>query len=227
MKEADGEASLRQIRQVIERLTSEGDAISRSDGTSHRLFPVAVSPEEGETLRAWVNSECAAHTIEVGLGYGISALYICEGLVTNGNSEASHVAVDPYQATRFANCALQFLEDAGIRDLVEHHGEESQVMLPRLLSDGRHFDLAFVDGNHQFDGVFIDLVYLGRLIRPGGIVFVDDYQLPSVTKAVSFFVTNLGWTIEESSSADERHYWAVLRTRIDPAARSFDHFVEF
>jgi hypothetical protein len=29
-----------------------------------------------------------------------------------------------------------------------------------------------------FDGVFLDLIYLGRLVCAGGILFVDDYQLP-------------------------------------------------
>src|SRR5215211_229873 len=100
--------------------------------------------------------------------------------------------------------------------MVEFNSGESQIVLPRLLSDDRRFDLAFVDGNHRFDGVFVDLVYLGRLVREGGIVFVDDYQLPAVARAASFFVTNLGWRMEELSAADESHQWAVLRTSVDP-----------
>jgi len=31
-----------------------------------------------------------------------------------------------------------------------------------------------VDGNHRFDAVFVDLYYLGRLLRPGGVMFLDD-----------------------------------------------------
>jgi hypothetical protein len=95
------------------------------------------------------------------------------------------------------------------------------------LSDARQFDFAFVDGNHRFDGVFMDLVLLRRLVRPGGIVFVDDFQLPSVTRAVSFCITNLGWTLEELTTHDEKHHWAVLRTGTHADTRSFDHFVEF
>src|SRR5215211_8258591 len=100
--------------------------------------------------------------------------------------------------------------------MVEFNSGESQIVLPRLLSDDRRFDLAFVDGNHRFDGVFVDLVYLGRLVRAGGIVFLDDYQLPAVARAVSFFVKNLGWTLEEVSAADDYHRWAVLRTSAVP-----------
>jgi hypothetical protein len=100
-------------------------------------------------------------------------------------------------------------------------------VLPRLVAEGRRFDLAFVDGNHRFDAVLLDLVYLGRLVRGGGIVFLDDYQLPAVARAVSFCTTNLGWTLEEVSPADELHQWAVLRTPEVPLERRFDHFVEF
>ena len=201
--------------------------MSRSDDNVHVVFPVAISREEGEALRGWVTREDAAHTIEVGLGYGISSLYICQALLANSNVEPLHVAIDPNQSTRFADCGIQFLDDAGVLNLVEHHAEESQVVLPRFLTEHRKFDMAFVDGNHRFDGVFVDLVYLGRLVEPGGIIFVDDYQLPSVAKAVSFCINNLGWTLEEISSAHRHHGWAVLRTSTSPDERSFDYFVEF
>jgi predicted O-methyltransferase YrrM len=227
MNLADADAARRRVRTVIEGLVIEGKSVvARSDGTSHKLFPVAASPAEGESLREWVIREEATRTIEVGLGYGISALYICEGLLTN-TRRALHVAIDPHQATRFADCALQFLSDAGVLELVEHHCDESQIVLPLLLGARHEFDLAFVDGNHRFDGIFVDLVYLGRLVRPGGIVFVDDYQLPSVTRAVSFFISNMGWKLEEHSSADRLHHWVVLRTAAKIEPRSYDHFVEF
>jgi predicted O-methyltransferase YrrM len=223
----DRGSALRRVRRVIERLVRDGTAVARSDGTLHNIFPVAVYAAEGEALREWVLREGATRTIEIGLGYGISALHVCEGLLGNADPAARHVTLDPYQATRFANCGLQFLEEAGIARMVEHHAEESQIALSRFLGEARRFDLAFVDGNHRFDGVFLDLVFLGRLVHAGGIVFVDDYQLPAVARAVSFCVTNLGWTFEEISAADDLHRWAVLRTSAVADTRPFDYYVEF
>ena len=223
----DRGSTLRRVRGVIERLVRDGTAVARSDGMLHSLFPVAASAAEGEALREWVLRERAARTIEIGLGYGISALHVCEGLLANADPAARHVAIDPYQETRFSNCALQFLEEAGVAGLVEHHAQESLIALPRFLGEARCFDLAFVDGNHRFDGVFPDLVFLGRLVRAGGIVFLDDYQLPAVARAASFFVTNLGWTLEEVSAADDFHQWAVLRTSVVPDTRAFDYYVDF
>jgi predicted O-methyltransferase YrrM len=211
---------------VIERLLRDGTVVAGSDGTVHRLFPVAIDAAEGEALRDRVVREGATQTIEIGLGYGISALFACEGLLANGGPAARHGVVDPYQA-RLGNCGLQVLEEAGLAPLVEHHAEQSQLALPRMLGEGRRFDLAFVDGNHRFDGVFLDLVYLGRLLRKGAVVFLDDYQLPAVARAASFCLRNLAWTLEEVSPPDALHRWAVLRTSRTADERPFDFYVEF
>ena len=123
--------------------------------------------------------------------------------------------------------AFETLEQAGVRDLVEFHRERSEVVLPRLLAEGRDFDLAFIDGNHRFEGVFLDLVYSGRLLSPGSVVFIDDLQLPAVRKAAQFCRSNLGWTTEDEGREGE-HEWAVLRTGPREAFnRPFDSFVEF
>jgi predicted O-methyltransferase YrrM len=212
---------------MIERLASEGVVVARSDRTTHEIFPVAASVAEGEALRRWVIEERARRTIEIGLGYAVSALYICDGLLHDGVDERQHVVIDPYQHSRFADCGLQVLEDAGVRDLVEHHPAGSEIVLPHLADHGARFDLAFVDGNHRFDAVFVDLFYLGRLIRPGGVVFLDDFQLPSIQRAAAFYVSNLQWSLAEVSSPDTLHQWAVLRTSQRPDDRPFDYFVPF
>jgi predicted O-methyltransferase YrrM len=202
------------LRQARERLALD------------ELVPVAIGPDEGAALRNWVRREGARRTLETGLGYAVSTLFVCEGLLANGG-DISHVAIDPRLPNSHVDAGLHTLEDAGVRELVEFHAEGSEVVLPRLLAEGRRFDLAFVDGNHRFEGVFIDLVYCGRLLRPGAVVFADDIQLPAVRRATAFCVSNLGWTIEDEGGGAE-HEWVVLRTG-PPAAfsRPYDSFVEF
>ena len=217
----------RRVRTVLTKLVGDGTVTARSDGTVHALSPIAMAAAEGEAIRSWIVSEGAGCTIEIGLGYGISALSACEGLLTVAGPAARHVVIDPNQSTGFASCGLQVLEEAGVSGLVEHYAEESQIVLPRLLADGRRFDLAVVDGNHRFDAVFVDLYYLGRLLRPGGIMFLDDWQLPGIARAAGFFKSNLGWSIVEVNSAQAAHHWAVLRTSTKPDTRPFDYFADF
>jgi predicted O-methyltransferase YrrM len=129
--------------------------------------------------------------------------------------------------TTYVGVGLQILEEAGVRDRVEFYAEESQMVLPRLLAEGRRFDLAFLDGNHRFEGVFLDLIYSGRLLKEGGIVFVDDTQLPGVRRAIDFCVANLGWVTEDGGK-EGVHEWLVLRTGPREAfLRPFTEFVDF
>ena len=58
-------------------------------------------------------------------------------------------------------------------------------------------------------------------------MFVDDYQLPAVARAASFFVRNLGWTLEDTLAADDFHQWAILRTSAVPDTQPFDYNVDF
>ena len=220
-------AALRRVRDVTGRVLQAGQVVATSDQSVHRLAPVAVSRSEGEALRDWVVRVRAQESIEIGLGYGVSALFICDGLLSSDAAEIRHVVIDPNQASRFANCGLQLIDEAGLSAIVEAHLEASQLVLPRLVAEGRRVDLAFVDGNHRFDALFVDLFYLARVVRPGGVVFVDDYQLPGVARAISFWVTNLGWSMEEVSTAEPEHHWSVLRTATGPDTRRFDHFVDF
>jgi predicted O-methyltransferase YrrM len=107
-------------------------------------------------LREWVTREGATRTIEIGLGYGVSARAVGEGPRANGDDGVRHVVIDPFQETRFAGRGLDLLDEWGLLELVEHHADESQIVLPRLLAEGHRFHLAFVDGNHRFDAVFVD-----------------------------------------------------------------------
>lgn len=205
-----------------------------ADGRERAIFPVAIGPIEGAVLRDRVIAEDALRTFETGLGFAISTLFICEGLMTNG-SGGRHVAIDPYQrvpgpvaGTAFEGMGLRTLEEAGVREIVEFHEDESQIVLPRLLSEGRAFDLAFIDGNHRFEAVFLDLIYAGRLVREGGVVVVDDVQLPAIRRGIEFCVADLGWTVEESGSDGDDHSWSVLRTGSRSLfQRPFTDFTDF
>ena len=226
----DAETTAR-VRAYTEALLARGTVLAASDGMERQLAPVAIGPAEGGALRDWVVRVGARRSIEVGLGFAVSTLFICEGLVANG-PVGRHVAIDPFQltpspnaGTTYAGVGLQVLEEAGVRDLVEFVDGESQLVLPRLLGDGRRFDFAFVDGNHRFEAVFLDLVYLARLLEPGSIVFVDDTQLTAIRKAVDFCIRNLGWSVNEEGAEGDVHQWLVLRT--GPADRFLRRFTEF
>ncbi len=218
--------SIARVDRVLADVFRRGVVTADSDGSVHQVFPVGISAGEGAGLRRWIELERPRRTLEIGLGYGLSALSICRGLVAGGRSDVRHTAIDPFQTSRFADVGLQLLKAAGVEQLVVHHAELSELRLPAMVGRADRFDFAFVDGSHRFDAVFVDLFYLSRLLVPGAVVVLDDLQLPSVARAAAFYVNNLEWTIEECSTSPE-HHWIALRTSSVPDERPFGHFVDF
>jgi predicted O-methyltransferase YrrM len=189
----EAEQSLRaELETFVDRSYRSGRVLD-SAGKPVGLAPHSIERAQGEALRDVAITEGAERTIEVGLALGMSALFLCQAVLPRGGR---HVAIDPFQAESWNGAGLRTLRDAGVEELVEVIEEESQLALPRLVAEGREFDLAFVDGDHRFEGVFLDLYFMTRLVRPGGLVVVDDMWMPAVRTAVAYVERNLAVTLE-------------------------------
>jgi predicted O-methyltransferase YrrM len=169
------------------------------DGAPVKLAPHSIDRKQGEALRDLAIAEGARETIEVGLALGMSALFLCEAVLPRGGR---HLAIDPFQQEAWQGAGLRTLREAGVADAVEVIAEESQLALPRLVREGRRFDFAFVDGDHRFEGVFLDLYFMTRLVRPGGLVVVDDTWMQAVRTAVAYVERNLGVRLEPEALPD-------------------------
>jgi predicted O-methyltransferase YrrM len=197
-----------ELARFIDEIYARG-SVPDGSGEPVELFPHSIERAQGEALRDLAVAEEARHTLEVGLALGVSALFLCQAV---GERGGRHVAIDPFQAESWRGAGLRTLFDAGAAGLVEVIEEESQLALPRLVSEGRGFDFAFVDGDHRFEGVFLDLYFMTRLVRPGGLVVVDDMWMPSVRTAVSYVERNLGAALEPSA-LPEAFRWGRRRLR--------------
>lgn len=215
------------IDRVLHRVSNSGRLRSRLDDTELSVFPVAIGADEGHALRGRVAAAAPTASIEIGLGFAVSTLHLCAGILATDRRDWRHVAVDPNQTSRFHDCGLQLIAEAGLSPFVEHVNGESQLVLPQFVANGRTFDFAFVDGNHRFDRVFLDLIFLGRLLVPASVVFLDDYQLPAIRKACDFCLRNLNWSFVEISPVSPDRQWATMRTAANPDTRPFDYFVDF
>jgi hypothetical protein len=80
-----------------------------------------------------------------------------------------------------------------------------------LASETFSAHVAFVDGSHVFNNVFVDLYYLQMIVRPGGLIVLDDYWLPGITTASRY--SRATW-----AGADKRCQWCTRTpTRIATA----------
>jgi len=188
---AEADERVRRVRAARAELHASGPKRRRPfDGDFER---VALPEVDGDVLRDMLVAHGARTVIEVGLAYGSSALAIGEALCVTGGTGASHIVIDPFQATAYENVGWDAMVAADLEARTMLYGEASSIVLARLAHEGFSADAAFVDGSHRFHEVFVDLYFLRKLVRPGGLIVLDDAAWPSVATAVRYFDLNLGW----------------------------------
>jgi predicted O-methyltransferase YrrM len=188
------------VREIRGRPVRAGPVWTRG---AERDFETVTLPERDcDLLRDLLISERARTVVEIGLGYGSSALAIGEALVTIGAAQPRHIVIDPFQQQAFANVGWDVLCSAGLDSITTLMAASSSIALPKLVTDGVVADAAFVDGSHRFHEVFVDLYFLRKIVRPGGVIVLDDDWTPSVRTAVRYYERNLGWRVLPDAFAD-------------------------
>lgn len=189
-------AHLDVIRETRRKLAMDGPPRVRS---ADDFATVTLPQRDCDAIRDVLIAERPETVIEIGLAYGSSALAIGEALISvNGNR---HFILDPFQDSEFRDAGWEVIRSAELDSIAILLREQSQIALPRLAAEGLAADAAFVDGSHVFHNVFVDLYYLQMIVRPGGLIVLDDFWWPGVTMAARYFETNLGWQQQEVASA--------------------------
>ncbi|SCK08757.1 class I SAM-dependent methyltransferase [Streptomyces sp. WMMB 322] len=179
------------VAAVRRELAEHGPPRSPDGAPDHAT--VSLPERDCDQVRDLLADEQACTVVEIGLAYGGSALAIGEALLGAGTRAPRHVVIDPFQYTVYDGVGWELLRSAGLDGVAELVTEPSQRFLARLADVGFAADAAFVDGSHHFHNVFVDLHFLGGIVRPGGVVLLDDVWWPSVGAAAAYFETNLGW----------------------------------
>jgi predicted O-methyltransferase YrrM len=147
-----------------------------------------MSVADGQYLQKLLRSANATRSLEVGMAYGVSTLFICDELKRVSPSSV-HVVIDPFQRSDWKGIGLANVARAGFSPLTEFFEEPSEFVLPRLAASGRELDFALVDGWHSFDQALVEFFYIDRMLRVGGIVAFDDADWPGISKLMRFLVT--------------------------------------
>jgi predicted O-methyltransferase YrrM len=153
----------------------------------------SVSPEKGKFLKDLVIEQNARTTLETGCCYGISGLWICEGLREVQGER--HIVIDPFQTQRHRGVGIANLHRAGYGDLVEFHELPAHLALPELEKRGQVLDFAFIDGWHTFDYALVDFFFIDHMLRVGGIVALDDVNMVPLKKLTRYLLTNRNYSV--------------------------------
>jgi SAM-dependent methyltransferase len=117
--------------------------------------------------------------LEIGSWEGRSLLWVLDNILTAPTSRLT--AIDPLiddpgwpdskdvKGTLFSNIKLSG-EEARVNVIVGY----SQVEMRKLPLES--YDIIYVDGSHTSNDTLEDLVLSSRLLKPGGLLIMDDYQ---------------------------------------------------
>lgn len=141
-------------------------------------------------LARFIGQPCSC--LEVGVYEGRSGCWLLDNILTHPDS--SYTGIDLGEKHQDA---LR----RGVRNLMQHQNEartritavedDSRQALPNLICCGRRYDIIHIDGDHGETGCREDLFNSRLLLKPGGMLIVDDYLHPDygVKRAVDGFLS--------------------------------------
>jgi len=150
----------------IERLMWDVYGHVRDNGA--RMYEGGASVEEALYLRNIARVTEARTIVEIGFNVGFSSIAFLES--------GPDVTVVSFELDRRhgVELAKQFVDERypGRHELII--GNSVETVPAYAESKAGTFDLAFVDGGHEYEVATADIRNTCRLVRPGGIVVVDD-----------------------------------------------------
>jgi caffeoyl-CoA O-methyltransferase len=154
--------------------TSENPSLAKNE-SERRILSVlddisegpVVEELHGRLLRILAESTKAKNVVEIGTGKGVSALWLCLGLKATGGKLVTH-EID----YKMALLARENFKRAGVENLVTVVEGDAHRTVTRLKEP---IDILFIDA----EGGNLDYLNpLLPLVRPGGLILVDNMSKP-------------------------------------------------
>ena len=196
------------MNQLLDTIYSSGK-VEDADGQPVACFPTSVSYESGMVLYDLIRSRALQKTLEVGMAYGLSTLFICQAL--KDGSAGLHTALDPAQSSSWGSIGLLNVERAGLGHLLRFLEATSDAALPRLHAQGERFDFAFIDGMHLFDYTLVDFYYIDKMLEVNGYLVFDDIWMPGIRRVITFVLRNRAYKLERGVLKRQADRWTHAR----------------
>jgi hypothetical protein len=123
----------------------------------------------------------ASDSLTLETGCGLST--VCLAIIGT-----DHICVSPSQEEHNrirAYCSKHQISTERIRFIQMY----SHAALPLLDTGGRRLDFALIDGGHAFPQPMIDYYYVNEHLKVGGLLAIDDLNIPNVGILHKFLIT--------------------------------------
>ncbi len=164
-QEADISTDKAQSWAYSEDFRTEDDVLLAARERAAQLGCTPVTPGVGAALSVLAAAVHAHAVVEIGTGAGVSGLYLLRGMPPEAVLTTIDVEVEHQRAARDA-----FAEEGVKPTRTRLIAGRAPDVLPRLTDGG--YDLVFVDADPDGYPGYVEQAV--RLLRPGGVLVVDD-----------------------------------------------------
>lgn len=183
-----------------------------------RLLFEKLQPRRIAEVGTWKGAS-ALHMASLAREFGIEG---CEILCIDtwlGSVEHWHVRDQPdyYRSLKLRHghptLYFTFLANvvrAGAQDIIVPFPIASTGAARLLMANRIVFDMIYIDAAHQYEEVLLDATLFWNLVRPGGVLFGDDYSpsFPGVIEAVDRFAAEHGLKLQTIPHSNK---WLIQR----------------
>lgn len=121
-----------------------------------------------------INAKESLNFLEIGSCEGFTAVWLLDNILVDADDRLICVEPDPTEL---------------LHTNLSHHGNKAIIekryssdCLPYYKINRYLFDFIYVDGDHNAAGVLEDMVLSWRLLKRGGVLLVDDYEMKVLDK---------------------------------------------
>jgi predicted O-methyltransferase YrrM len=122
---------------------------------------------------------------EIGTFFAGTAEVFARALWENGRGML--YTTDPYGAERGPAVIRQW--PAPLQEIVRFSPDDSMTFLGNLAHAKTLLDIILIDGNHQYEFAGFDLAMAAKMMRPGGIIIMDNAEQTGPFEAARQFLT--------------------------------------
>ena len=128
-------------------------------------------------------SKTKPHNIlEIGFNAGFSAL-----LMLMSKNDVTLTCIDINDHPYVVPCYQQLCQDFKNITLIT---QSSHIVLPKLIHEGKKYDLIHIDGDHSPNGAKNDFDQCVKLCHKGSIIILDDTNIPYLNELCELSIKN-------------------------------------
>lgn len=189
---------LQTLKEIFELGTIEVDERAiRVEVNSHTPY------SQGIFLQKIFDEVKPVKSLEIGLAYGISTLFILEKCHLNNNKAGCHIVIEPYS---WGPAALHNINKENLGKYLQIKSSLSHDVLPVMHQNNERIQFAYIDTTKLFDVVLQDFFFIDKILDIGGVVIFDDSNSAGVDMVVRFVNTLPNYDVYGRCGVEKRSW---------------------